>query len=51
MADDAGLVYPPGRKPYALTVLTEWEAGVVSNRMQAIARVTRVEHEALVQTR
>ena len=40
-AHDAGIVYLPDRKPYALVVLTEWDAGKTSGRREAIARISR----------
>lgn len=44
---DAGLVYIPGRKPYALAILTEWP-GRGRHHAHCIARVTLAVHEVLV---
>ncbi len=45
---DAGLVYLPGRAPYALAVLTEWPRGVSpSLRRQAVADLAAVVHRHL----
>ena len=40
VAHDAGLVYIEGRKPYALVILTEWEANA-GKRQEMIASVSR----------
>ena len=40
VAHDAGIVYPPDRKPYALVVLTEWEASRTGGRSDTIARIS-----------
>lgn len=45
-AHDAGLVFLPDRKPYALTVLTEPDAST-ANRMERVARVSSVVYEWL----
>jgi beta-lactamase class A len=45
-AHDAGLVFLPGREPYALAVLTEPEANS-DRRMERIARVSSVVYEWL----
>lgn len=44
VAHDAGVVYPPGRKPYVVVMLTEWdpEGG---RRMDLIARASRVVYD------
>ena len=47
IAHDTGLVYLPGRKPYALTVLTEWEPSVGS-RSATIAAASYLAYAALV---
>ncbi len=39
IAHDAGIVYLPGRNPYVLVVLSEWDAGT-SGRQQAVAKVS-----------
>lgn len=46
IAHDAGLVYPPGRKPYALVVLTEWDPKA-SGRHSTIAAISRAAYEHL----
>ena len=46
-AHDAGLVFLPGRQPYALAVLTEPEPSS-DRRMERIARVSSVVYEWLV---
>ncbi len=46
IAHDAGIVYLPGRNPYVLVVLTEWDTGT-SGRQQAIAKVSEAVHEFL----
>ena len=43
---DAGLVFLPGRPPYALTVLTE-PTGESGARFERIARVSRLAYEAV----
>ncbi|HEV3052945.1 MAG TPA: serine hydrolase, partial [Longimicrobium sp.] len=40
VAHDAGIVYVPNRKPYAVVVLTEWDAGKTSGRSDTIARIS-----------
>ena len=44
IAHDAGVVYPPDRRPYVVVVLTEWdpEAG---RRMSLIARASRAVYD------
>lgn len=46
IAHDAGLIYLPGRKPYALVVLSEWEAAV-AGRSALIAAASYVAYDAL----
>lgn len=41
VAHDAGIVYLPERKPYALVVLTEWDADRTSGRRDTIASISR----------
>lgn len=48
IAHDCAIVYPPGRKPYAIVVLTEWDARDTGRRSATIARVSRVVYEQLV---
>jgi beta-lactamase class A len=46
VAHDAGLVFLPGRKPYAVGILTEWplESG---GQQEAVAKVSRAVYENL----
>lgn len=48
MAHDAGIVYLPGRNPYVLVVLTEWDPGT-SGRQQAIAKVSEAVYDFLTE--
>ena len=47
IAHDAGLVYLPGRKPYAVAVLTEWEPSV-TGRSATIAAASYLAYAALI---
>ncbi|MES2179287.1 MAG: serine hydrolase [Gemmatimonadota bacterium] len=47
IAHDAGLVYLPDRRPYALTVLTEWEPAI-GGRSAAIAAASYLAYAALI---
>jgi beta-lactamase class A len=47
IAHDAGLVYLPNRKPYALAVLTEWEPSR-TGRSSTIAAASYIAYAALV---
>ena len=47
IAHDAALVYLPGRKPYALVVLTEWEPSA-GGRSATIAAASYLAYSALV---
>ena len=47
VAHDAGLVYLPDRKPYAIAVLTEWEPSA-SGRSTTIAAASYLGYAALV---
>ena len=47
VAHDAGLVYLPGRKPYVLVVLTEWDASTLG-RSSALAAASQLAYRALV---
>ena len=47
IAHDAGLVYLPNRKPYALAVLTEWEPSA-TGRSATIAAASHLAYAALV---
>jgi beta-lactamase class A len=46
VAHDAGVVYPEGRKPYVIAVLTEW-APETSGRSATIAEVSHVVYDCL----
>ena len=48
VAHDAGVVYPPGRRPYVIAVLTEW-APDASGRSATIAEVSHSVYEALAE--
>jgi beta-lactamase class A len=47
IAHDAGLVYLPERKPYALAVLTEWEPST-QGRSATIAAASYLAYAALI---
>ena len=47
VAHDAGLVYLPDRKPYAITVLTEWEPSA-TGRSTTIAAASYLAYAALI---
>jgi beta-lactamase class A len=47
VAHDAGIVYLPERKPYALVVLTEWEPSRTARRSETIAAVSRAVYHRL----
>jgi beta-lactamase class A len=47
VAHDAGLVFLPDRKPYALVVLSEWAAGSDS-RQQVLGRISQAVYRGLV---
>jgi beta-lactamase class A len=46
-AHDVGLVYLPGRDPYALAILTEWDAAISSGRRDTLARISRAIYRRL----
>jgi beta-lactamase class A len=50
VAHDAGLVYLPGRKPYAIAVLTEWEP-TATGRSTTIAAASYIAYAALIRDR
>jgi beta-lactamase class A len=50
VAHDAGLVYLPGRKPYAIAVLTEWEP-TATGRSTTIAAASYLAYAALIADR
>lgn len=41
VAHDAGIVYPAGRAPYVVALLTEWERNAGSNRRATLAEISR----------
>ncbi len=45
---DAGLVFLPDREPYALAVLTEWDADVNGGRAALVARLSSMLYETFV---
>src|SRR5829696_9166530 len=47
VAHDAGLVYLPNRKPYAIAVLTEWEPSA-TGRSTTIAAASYIAYAALI---
>ena len=47
MAHDAGLVYLPGRRPYAIAVLSEWEPST-GGRSATIAAASYLAYTALI---
>jgi beta-lactamase class A len=47
VAHDAGIVYAPDREPFALVVLTEWEAQKTGGRSDTIARISRAVYDHL----
>jgi beta-lactamase class A len=46
VAHDAGVVYPPGRRPYVIAILTEWDADV-TGRSSTIAALSHAVYEHL----
>jgi beta-lactamase class A len=48
IAHDAGVVYPPGRKPYVIAVLTEWSPDA-SGRSATIAEASHAVYELLTE--
>lgn len=49
VAHDAGLVFLPDRRPYALALLTEWEPGAAAETRRAtLAALSRAVYETLV---
>jgi len=50
VAHDAGLVYLPDRKPYALAILTEWDASNTNGRRDTIAQISRAVYRHLTET-
>jgi beta-lactamase class A len=50
IAHDAGVVYPPDRKPYVIAILTEWSPEA-SGRKHTIAEVSHAVYEVLTTAR
>jgi beta-lactamase class A len=50
VAHDAGLVYLPNRKPYALAILTEWDASATSGRRKTLANLSRAVYRHLTES-
>ena len=46
VANDAGVVYPPGRRPYVIAILTEWEVEA-TGRSSTIAALSHTVFEYL----
>jgi beta-lactamase class A len=46
VAHDAGVVYPPGRRPYVIAILTEWDADA-TGRSSTIAALSHAVYEHL----
>jgi beta-lactamase class A len=44
---DAGIVFPAGRAPYALVILTEWKADAGGARRATLARLSREVYDEL----
>jgi beta-lactamase class A len=49
IAHDAGIVYPPDRKPYIVAILSEW-APDTAGRSATIARVSHEIYDAILET-
>lgn len=47
IAHDAGVVYPPNRKPYVIAILTEWSAEA-TGRKPTIAEASHAVYELLI---
>lgn len=45
---DAGLIFLPDREPYALAVLTEWDADVNGGRAALVARLSGLLYETFI---
>jgi beta-lactamase class A len=48
VAHDTGLVYLKDREPYALAILTEWDAGKTGGRRDTLAKISRAVYEHLL---
>lgn len=48
VAHDAGIVSLPGRKPYALVILTEWGRDNSNGRQETVAKLSRAIYEHLM---
>jgi beta-lactamase class A len=49
VAHDAGLIYLPDREPYALAILTEWDASETSSRRETLAEISRAVYRNLTE--
>jgi beta-lactamase class A len=49
VAHDTGLVYPRGREPYALAILTQWNASRSSGRRDTLAAISREVYRYVVE--
>ena len=47
IAHDAGVVYPEGRKPYVIAILTEWSPETAAGRSLVIADVSHAVYDLL----
>jgi beta-lactamase class A len=47
VAHDVGLVYPTDREPYAIALLTEWDASATSGRRDALSALSRAVYRHL----
>lgn len=47
VAHDTGLVYLPERKPYALAILTRWDAETTAGRQATVAAISREVYDCL----
>jgi beta-lactamase class A len=45
---DAGLVYLPDRRPYAVAILTEWDADASGPRREAVAALSRAVYDHVI---
>jgi len=50
VAHDVGLVYLPAREPYALAILTEWDANSTGGRREVLSSLSRLVYTHLVST-
>jgi beta-lactamase class A len=45
---DAGLVYLPDRRPYAVAILTEWDADASGPRRETVAALSRAVYDHVI---